>query len=86
MTELGRVHAGLPDDLLNFQYDPVGLRRRPRLVRERPVTEMRLRPVLDGHVLRFEPDAGGRLVRVVVDLDGAAFSDVWLSAVEAAHR
>jgi hypothetical protein len=23
MGEMGRLHAGLPDDLLNFQYDPV---------------------------------------------------------------
>jgi inosine-uridine nucleoside N-ribohydrolase len=23
MTELGRAHSGLPDDVLNFQYDPV---------------------------------------------------------------
>jgi inosine-uridine nucleoside N-ribohydrolase len=28
MAQMGRLHAGLPDDLLNFQYDPVAARCR----------------------------------------------------------
>jgi len=43
-------------------------------------------PVLDNEVLRFEPDPEGRQVRVLVDLDGASFTESWLSAVEAARR
>jgi inosine-uridine nucleoside N-ribohydrolase len=86
MAELGRAHAGLPDDLLNFQYDPVACAVAvgwPGAV----VQEQRLRPVTEGDVLRFQPDQDGRLVRVVVDLDGASFTDAWLAAVEAAqHR
>jgi purine nucleosidase len=86
MAELGRTHAGLPDDLLNFQYDPVACAVAvgwPGAV----IKELRLQPVLDGEVLRFQPDQDGRLVRVVVDLDGVSFTDAWLAAVEAAqHR
>ena len=85
MGELGRAHAGLPDDLLNFQYDPVACAAAlgwPGV----ELAERRLQPVLDGDLLRFDPvEEGGRLLRVAVDVDGAAFSQLWLSAVEAVH-
>jgi hypothetical protein len=48
--------------------------------------ELPLRPVLDSEVLRFTPDQQGTLTRVVLDLDGPAFTNTWLSAVEAAQR
>jgi hypothetical protein len=79
MAELGRAHAGLPDDLLNFQYDPVAAGWNGAVVEEQ-----HLQPLMEGDVLRFQPDQDGRLVRVVVDLDGASFTDAWLTAVEAA--
>jgi hypothetical protein len=41
---------------------------------------------MEGDVLRFQPNRDGRLVRVVVDLDGASFTDAWLEAVEAAQQ
>lgn len=83
MTELGRSHAALPDDLLNFHYDPVTCAVAlgwPGAV----VKETRLKAVLHDAVLRFQPAPAGRLTRVVVDVDGAAFSETWLSALEAA--
>jgi len=84
MAELGRAHAGLPDDLLNFHYDPVAcavaLGWSGAVVDER-----RLRPVLKGDTLRFEPDDDGRAVRVLIDVDGASFSETWLASVEAAQ-
>ncbi|TMC01313.1 MAG: nucleoside hydrolase [Chloroflexi bacterium] len=83
MRALGRAHAGLPDDLLNFHYDPVACAVAlcwPGAV----VEELRLRPVLEGGVLRLEPDPGGRPARVLVDVDGPAFSEAWLAAVETA--
>ena len=85
MAELGRAHAGLPDDLLNFQYDPVACAVAAGW-NGAVVEEQRLRPVMEGDVLRFQPDQDGRLVRVVVDLDGASFTDAWLAAVEAAQQ
>ena len=85
MGELGRAHPGLPDDLLNFQYDPVTCAVAagwPGAVIER----QRLHPVVDGEVLRFPPAEDGRPVRVVVDLDGPAFAEAFLAAVEAAQH
>jgi hypothetical protein len=85
MAELGRAHAGLPDDLLNFQYDPVACAVAAGW-NGAVVEEQRLRPVMEGDVLRFQPDQDGRLVRMVVDLDGASFTDAWLAAVEAVQQ
>jgi purine nucleosidase len=85
MAELGRAHAGLPDDLLNFHYDPVACAVAlgwSGVV----VEEMRLRPILDGEALRFQTDPRGRPTRVVVDVDGPSFTETWLAAVEAARR
>jgi hypothetical protein len=85
MAELGREHAALPDDLVNFHYDPVACAvalRWPGAV----VKERHLLPVFDGAVLRFEPDKAGRPTRVVVRLDGEAFANVWIIAIEAAKR
>ncbi len=83
MAGLGRSHAALPDDLLNFHYDPVTCAVAlgwPGAV----VEEARLEAVLHDTVLRFLPAPAGRLTRVVVDLDGADFAETWLAAVEAA--
>ena len=84
MTALGRAHAGLPTDLLNFHYDPVACAVAvgwPGAL----VTEARLLPILENRVLRFHLDDRGRPTRLLRDLDGDAFSAVWLAAVEAAH-
>ncbi len=84
MGELGRAHAGLADDLLNFHYDPVACAVAvgwPGTV----VEEMHLTPMLKGELLRFQPRPKGRLTRVVVNLDGAAFRERWHNAVEAAQ-
>jgi inosine-uridine nucleoside N-ribohydrolase len=84
MTDLARDHAGLPDDLLNFHYDPVA----SAVALGWPgamVKEMRLRPVLRDGLLRFETDPAGRVVRALVGMDGTTFTEVWLTAVEAAQ-
>lgn len=85
MGDLGRAHSGLPDDLLNFHYDPVAC----AVAAGWPgatVEELRLRPIMRGDLLRFHPDPAGRPMGVVVDIDGAAFADTWLTAAEKAHR
>ena len=85
MTELGRSHAGLPDDLLNFHYDPaasaVALGWSGAVVKE-----MSLQASIEDGVLRFHPDEWGGPTHVAVDLDGEAFREAWLLAVEAAQR
>jgi purine nucleosidase len=85
MAALGRAHADLPDDLVNFHYDPVTCAVAVGWTGA-VIEELRLRPVLEGEVLRFAPDRDGRLVRVVVDLDGQGFTDIWLRTVEAAQQ
>jgi inosine-uridine nucleoside N-ribohydrolase len=81
MATLGRAHAGLPDDLCNFQYDPVAC----AVALGWPgaeIASMQLRPVLDGAVLRFVPGEHGRRARVVTAVDGDAFADAWLGAID----
>ncbi|MBA2519189.1 MAG: nucleoside hydrolase [Chloroflexia bacterium] len=82
MADLGRAHPGLPDDLVNFHWDPVACAVAlgwPGATME----EMHLRPVLTDNVLRFQPDPEGRPMRIVVDVDGASFTEAWLTAVAA---
>jgi hypothetical protein len=85
MEQLGREHPGLPDDLLNFQYDPVACAVALGWSGA-AVTDMRLRPLHRDGVLSFQAHAEGRPTRVVIDVDGAAFREAWISAVEGAAR
>ncbi len=85
MAELGRTHGALPDDLLNFHYDPVACAVALGWSGA-VVEELRLRPVLHGDFLRFQLDPQGRPTRVVVDVDGPKFAKAWLAAVEAAQQ
>ena len=50
------------------------------------VEDLRLRPVRRDDVLSFVADPEGRSIKVVLEVDGAAFRETWLSAVEAAAR
>jgi purine nucleosidase len=82
MAQLGRLHAGLPDDLLNFHYDPVAC----AVALGWPgatVAETRLQLVHDGELARFRP--GTTEVKMLTELDSGGFTEYWLSAVEAAQ-
>jgi inosine-uridine nucleoside N-ribohydrolase len=85
MTDLGAAHVGLPNDLLNFQYDPVAAAVAVGWAGVTLASE-RLAPVRENGVLRFAPDPAGHPVEVLVDVDGPAFTETWLTAVEAAQR
>jgi purine nucleosidase len=82
-TELGRSWHGLPDDLLNFQHDPlacaVALGWEGVTVEEIP-THLEVR---DGRLL-MRPRRGARPLRVVTAVDGPAFEEAWCTAVERA--
>ena len=82
-TELGRSWPGLPDDLLNFHHDPlacaVALGWEGVTVEEVP-TQLEVR---DGR-LRMTPREGAPPLRVVTAVDGPAFEETWLAAVERA--
>jgi purine nucleosidase len=80
MTELGRAFPALPDDLLNFQYDPlacaVAAGWSGATIEELPVA-VRLG---DGLLhLTIAEDAPRR--RLVTDVDAGAFDGAWLDAV-----
>lgn len=83
LAALGPAHAGLPDDLLNFHYDPVTCAVAAGWQGAVEV-EMSLRTSVHEGVLRFVPDPNGRETTVVTDVDGDAFAQTWLSAVERA--
>lgn len=82
MTELGRAHAALPDDLLNFHYDPVTC----AVALEWPgatVEATRVRIALEGGAVRFARNDAGRSARIVTAVDGEAFAELWLRRIEA---
>jgi len=85
MPALGRAHAALPDDLLNFHYDPVACAVAVGWSGA-TVQEMRLSTVVEDGVLRFERDPDSQPIRAVTDIDGPAFAEVWLAAVEAIRQ
>ncbi len=83
---LALAHPALPDDLANFHHDPLAA---AVAVGWEGVTlqRRRLRTVPGDRHARLEPagpdDADGFDVDVVVDVDGPAFAEHWLSTVEA---
>ncbi|MDQ3699956.1 MAG: nucleoside hydrolase [Chloroflexota bacterium] len=79
-AQYGRTYAGLPDDLINFQHDPlacaVALGWGGVTVESLP-----LAVVLEDEWLRLRIDAGGCRRRVVTGVDPRAFSTFWLETV-----
>jgi purine nucleosidase len=80
MESLPKEYPGLPDDLLNFQYDPLacavacgwdGVK-----IEEYPIV-----PELARDRLRLRIDPEGRALRVVTEVDGERFARDWLAAV-----
>jgi hypothetical protein len=85
MADLARGHSGLPDDLVNFHWDPVTAAVAVGWGGAR-VAERVLATVVDDGVVRFVDDAAGRSTTVVVAVDGDAFGEVFLARVEAGMR
>jgi inosine-uridine nucleoside N-ribohydrolase len=83
LTELGRRYEALPDDLLNFHYDPlacaVALGWDGVKVEEIP-TLVELR----GDRLWMTPREGAPPLRVVTHVEGERFEEAWLEAAERA--
>ena len=81
---LGPAYSGLPDDLLNFHYDPIAC----AVAAGWPgagVQPMRLRTEVTDGILHWRRAADGRPTRVVVSVDGPAFTEVWLASVARAQ-
>jgi inosine-uridine nucleoside N-ribohydrolase len=83
MQRLGRDHDGLPDDLLNFQYDPVACAT--AVGWEGATIETRnVRPTDESARLRFEVHPDGVPTRLLTDFDADQFNQVWLRSIETA--
>jgi purine nucleosidase len=85
MADLGRAYSGLPDDLVNFHWDPVTAAVAAGWGGAR-VAERVLATVVDDGVVRFVDDDGGRSTAVVLEVDGPKFGEVFLERVEAGSR
>ena len=80
MAELGRRHAGLPDDLLNFQHDPLACAVAAGWDGVR-IEELPLVPHLEDGFLRFAVAPDGKPTRIVTAVDAGRFAMDWLDAV-----
>lgn len=81
--ELGQAFNGLPDDLLNFHYDP--LTCAVALGWDGAVTEeVRTRLERQAGRLLMRPGDDGLPLRVVTKVDGRRFEQEWLAAVKRA--
>lgn len=84
LNALGHSFSGLPDDVVNFHWDPVtcavAVGWSGALVEDIPLTTER-----DGDVLSFLEAPQGRPTHVVLDIDADGFIETWRSRVEAAQ-
>jgi purine nucleosidase len=80
-----RSYPALPDDLLNFHYDPVACAVAIGWAGA-AAEKIALRWELRDGIFRWLSAQTGRTTRVLVDLDAGSFTAAWLTAVEAAHR
>lgn len=80
MPALGRAHAGLPNDLLNFQYDVVAamaaVGRDGVLVKD-----IRIRCAIQDGLLNITEDAAGNKVSLVDSIDAERLRGHWLETV-----
>ncbi len=80
MAELGRSHEGLPDDLLNFHYDPLACAVASGWDGAR-VEELELGVRTEKGVLTFPEEPEGRRTRVVTEVDAPRLEEEWLRVV-----
>ncbi len=80
MKRVGREHAGLPDDLLNFHYDPLACAVAAGWDGVR-VEELRLSARFIDGVLTFPESPDGKPTRVVTGVDGPRLEREWVEAM-----
>ncbi len=83
LADLPAGYPSLPDDLLNFQYDPLACAVAAGWSGVE-VSELGVALSFEGSLLRLDLAQDGTPMRVVTDVDGEAFSQAWLGAVERA--
>ncbi|MDP8948560.1 MAG: hypothetical protein M3N09_10790, partial [Actinomycetota bacterium] len=80
MKRVGREHAGLPDDLLTFHYDPLACAVAAGWDGVR-VEELRLSARFIDGVLTFPESPDGKPTRVVTGVDGPRLEREWVEAM-----
>jgi inosine-uridine nucleoside N-ribohydrolase len=85
MAHLGGSCSGLPDDLVNFHWDPVTCAVAAGWQGAR-LEEFLLTTEVEGGVLSFRERPQGRRVRAVTDIDPSDFRETWLRSIETAER
>jgi purine nucleosidase len=77
----GKNFAGLPDDIVNFQHDPLACAVALGWREGVEIEELPLVSKLDGALVHQQVADGGRLTKVVTRVDGSRFADLWLETV-----
>jgi hypothetical protein len=77
----GKSYPGLPDDIINFQHDPlacaIGLGWRDGV----EIRELSLVTELENGLVRQRVAENGKPTRVVTLVEASRFADVWLRTV-----
>lgn len=82
-TTLPGEYEALPNDLLNFQYDPLAC----AVAAGWPgveINDLAVSVSFEGRFLRMDLDERGSSMRIATDVDAEAFAEAWLAAVERA--
>ena len=80
-SHFGRQYAGLPEDFINFQHDPLALAVALGWDEGVETKELPLRTEIEDGWLVQRVEDGGSLTRVVTRVDGRAFDEFWLRTV-----
>ena len=79
--KIGKVCAGLPDDLINFQHDPLASAIALGWDEGLEVEEVPLKFEIEDGWIHERIDPAGKLTRVVRKVDGERFSRFWVERV-----
>ena len=82
-TALPAAYEALPDDLLNFQYDPLACAVAAGWPGAQ-ISDLDVAVSFEGRFLRMDLDERGSSMRIATDVDAEDFSEAWLQAVERA--
>jgi inosine-uridine nucleoside N-ribohydrolase len=77
----GRAFAAIPDDTINFQHDPLACAIALGWNDGVDIRQLPLKVEIENGFLRERIDESGKPTNVVTRIDGAAFSEFWLSTV-----
>ncbi|MGI9074240.1 MAG: nucleoside hydrolase [Bryobacteraceae bacterium] len=80
-AQYGRPCEGLPDDIINFQHDPLTCAVALGWNEGVEIREIRLKSEIEDGWLCQRIDDSGKPTRIVTRADGPRFSEFWLSTV-----